>query len=124
MPIPDNCNCDNLQRLAELIEAYSMNIETSQKTLQKSHQLRNNRSDPPDYTDGETPYLELNNSRLQKADIYPSQLKGFESRGVIQCFQCNQFNHGRTLPLTPKCPKCGENHQSRDCKIKMLDTRY
>ncbi|GFT25389.1 nucleic-acid-binding protein from transposon X-element [Trichonephila clavipes] len=52
-------------------------------------------------------------------------VEGFESRGVIQCFQCNQFNHtAEHCHLTPKCLKCGENHQTRDCKIKMLDTRY
>ncbi|GFU99383.1 nucleic-acid-binding protein from transposon X-element [Trichonephila clavipes] len=52
-------------------------------------------------------------------------VEGFESRGVIQCFQCNQFNHtAEHCHLTPKCLKCGENHQTRDCQIKMLDTRY
>ncbi|GFU65190.1 nucleic-acid-binding protein from transposon X-element [Trichonephila clavipes] len=50
-------------------------------------------------------------------------VEGFESRGVIQCFQCNQFNHtAEHCHLTPKCLKCGEKHQTRDCQIKRLDT--
>ncbi|GFW56057.1 nucleic-acid-binding protein from transposon X-element [Trichonephila clavipes] len=48
--------------------------------------------------------------------------EGFESRGVIQCFQCNQFNQtAEHCHLTPKCLKCGEKHQTRDCQIKKLD---
>ncbi|GFT39623.1 nucleic-acid-binding protein from transposon X-element [Trichonephila clavipes] len=52
-------------------------------------------------------------------------VEGFESRGVIQCFQCNQFNHTADhCHLTPKCLKCGEKHQTRDCQIKRLDTPF
>ncbi|GFX04871.1 PRE_C2HC domain-containing protein [Trichonephila clavipes] len=52
-------------------------------------------------------------------------VEGFESRGVIQCFQCNQFNHtAEHCHLTPKCLKCGEKHQTRDCQIKRLDTPF
>ncbi|GFU61954.1 PRE_C2HC domain-containing protein [Trichonephila clavipes] len=51
--------------------------------------------------------------------------EGFESRGVIQCFQCNQFNHtAEHCNLTPKCLKCGDKHQTRDCQIKKLDTPF
>ncbi|GFW34951.1 nucleic-acid-binding protein from transposon X-element [Trichonephila clavipes] len=50
-------------------------------------------------------------------------VEGFESRGVIQCFQCNQFNHtAEHCHLTPNSLKCGEKHQTRDCQIKRLDT--
>ncbi|GFW23127.1 PRE_C2HC domain-containing protein [Trichonephila clavipes] len=52
-------------------------------------------------------------------------VEGFESRGVIQCFQCNQFNHtAEHCNLTPKCLKCGDKHQTRDCQIKKLDTPF
>ncbi|GFW43808.1 nucleic-acid-binding protein from transposon X-element [Trichonephila clavipes] len=52
-------------------------------------------------------------------------VEGFESRGVIQCFQCNQFNYtAEHCHLTPKCLKCGEKHQTRDCQIKRLDTPF
>ncbi|GFU74068.1 hypothetical protein TNCV_1641921 [Trichonephila clavipes] len=109
----------------------------------------------------ESSYLELNNTRMQKAvseyaslppcgipnctrhnlkdtppklnspDLsppptpIPTKLEGFESRGVIQCFQCNQFNHtAEHRHLTPKGLKCGEKHQTRDCQIKKLDTPF
>ncbi|GFU19814.1 PRE_C2HC domain-containing protein [Trichonephila clavipes] len=52
-------------------------------------------------------------------------VEGFESRGVIQCFQCNQFNHtAEHCNLTPKCLKCGDKYQTRDCQIKKLDTPF
>ncbi|GFX38791.1 nucleic-acid-binding protein from transposon X-element [Trichonephila clavipes] len=52
-------------------------------------------------------------------------VEGFENRGVIQCFQCNQFNHtAEHCHLTPKCLKCGDKHQTRDCQIKRLDTPF
>ncbi|GFU92507.1 nucleic-acid-binding protein from transposon X-element [Trichonephila clavipes] len=52
-------------------------------------------------------------------------VEGFVSRGVIQCFQCNQFNHtAEHCHLTPKCLKCGEKHQTRNCQIKRLDTPF
>ncbi|GFU39894.1 PRE_C2HC domain-containing protein [Trichonephila clavipes] len=52
-------------------------------------------------------------------------VEGFESRGVILCFQCNQFNHtAEHCNLTAKCLKCGDKHQTRDCQIKKLDTPF
>ncbi|GFX52133.1 nucleic-acid-binding protein from transposon X-element [Trichonephila clavipes] len=52
-------------------------------------------------------------------------VEGFESRGVIQCFQSNQFSHNAEhCHLTSKCLKCGEKHQTRDCQIKRLDTPF
>ncbi|GFV61800.1 nucleic-acid-binding protein from transposon X-element [Trichonephila clavipes] len=52
-------------------------------------------------------------------------VEDFESRGIIQCFQCNQFNHtAEHCHLTPKCLKCGEKHQTRDYQIKKLDTPF
>ncbi|GFW74632.1 nucleic-acid-binding protein from transposon X-element [Trichonephila clavipes] len=54
-----------------------------------------------------------------------SATEGFESKGATQCFQCNQFNHtAENCHLIPRCLKCGEEHQTRDCQIKRLDTPY
>ncbi|GFV41221.1 uncharacterized protein TNCV_2979751 [Trichonephila clavipes] len=54
-----------------------------------------------------------------------SSSEGFESKGATQCFQCNQFNHtAENCHLIPRCSKCGEEHQTRDCQIKRLDTPY
>ncbi|GFV30159.1 nucleic-acid-binding protein from transposon X-element [Trichonephila clavipes] len=66
-----------------------------------------------------------NISKLKTLGYLSITVEGFESRGVIQCFQCNQFNHtAEHCHLTPKCLKCGENHQTRDCQIKRLDTPF
>lgn len=36
---------------------------------------------------------------------------------VTQCYNCQQYGHGaRNCSLKPKCLKCGQDHQSRDCK--------
>ncbi|GFW14279.1 RNA-directed DNA polymerase from mobile element jockey [Trichonephila clavipes] len=63
--------------------------------------------------------------KRQKYRYVSITVEGFESRGVIQCFQCNQFNHtAEHCNLTPKCLKCGDKHQTRDCQIKKLDTPF
>ncbi|GFX28888.1 putative RNA-directed DNA polymerase from transposon X-element [Trichonephila clavipes] len=51
--------------------------------------------------------------------------EGFESKMATQCFQCNQFNHtAENCHLIPRCLKCGEEHQTRNCQIKRVDTPY
>ncbi|GFX16339.1 retrotransposable element Tf2 protein type 3 [Trichonephila clavipes] len=68
----------------------------------------------------------VNQTLVAKLRCYLSiTVEGFESRGVIQGFQCNQFNHtAEHCQLTPKCLKCGDKHQTRDCQIKRLDTPF
>ncbi|GFW56122.1 nucleic-acid-binding protein from transposon X-element [Trichonephila clavipes] len=67
----------------------------------------------------------LNIFNLKSLGYLSIPVEGFESRGVIQCFQCNQFNHtAEHCNLTPKCLKCGDKHQTRDCQIKKLDTPF
>ncbi|GFX93243.1 PRE_C2HC domain-containing protein [Trichonephila clavipes] len=87
---------------------------------------------PDDGTDPKVICITVDHSNLlttdkdRRANRYLSiTVEGFESRGVIQCFQCNQFNHtAEHCPLTPKCLKFGEKHQTRDCQIKKLDTPF
>ncbi|GFW56120.1 uncharacterized protein TNCV_3852881 [Trichonephila clavipes] len=68
--------------------------------------------------------IESNPDYVKQNGYLSITVEGFESRGVIQCFQCNQFNHtAEHCNLTPKCLKCGDKHQTRDCQIKKLDTR-
>ncbi|GFX72544.1 nucleic-acid-binding protein from transposon X-element [Trichonephila clavipes] len=67
----------------------------------------------------------LNIFNLKTLGYLSITVEGFESRGVIQCFQCNQFNHtAEHCNLTPKCLKCGDKHETRDCQIKKLDTPF
>ncbi|GFW28632.1 RNA-directed DNA polymerase from mobile element jockey [Trichonephila clavipes] len=55
----------------------------------------------------------LNIFNLKTLGYVSITVEGFESRGVIQCFQCNQFNHtAEHCNLTPKCLKCGDKHQT------------
>ncbi|GFS68363.1 RNA-directed DNA polymerase from mobile element jockey [Trichonephila clavipes] len=38
----------------------------------------------------------------------------YESKGVIQCFSCNKFNHtAENCHHKPRCLKCGLNHQTK-----------
>ncbi|GFW58182.1 hypothetical protein TNCV_1820531 [Trichonephila clavipes] len=112
---PAQLNCKKLRELAEYIQVLSTTIETSQKILQNV--ISKGVTDPTHpIIQMETPYLDLNNSRLQKAvsGIFIKVLKA-ESRGVIQCFQCKLPNHtAEHCNLTPKCLKCGDKHQTRD----------
>ncbi|GFW29979.1 hypothetical protein TNCV_4973251, partial [Trichonephila clavipes] len=106
-------HCKNLQGLANLIQVLSISIETSQTILQGV--ISKGLTDPSNpIIQMESAALERNNSRLQCAVSYVSiTVEGFESRGVIQCFQCNQFNHtAEHCNLTPKCLKCGDKHQT------------
>ncbi|GFX58985.1 nucleic-acid-binding protein from transposon X-element [Trichonephila clavipes] len=59
------------------------------------------------------------NFHLKTLSYLSITVEGFESREIIQCLQCNQFNHtAEHCHLTPKCLKCDEKHQTRDCQIK------
>ncbi|GFW64215.1 nucleic-acid-binding protein from transposon X-element [Trichonephila clavipes] len=52
-------------------------------------------------------------------------VEGFERKGETQCFQCNQFNHtANQCHLTPTCLKCANDHQTRQCQIKRVDTLF
>ncbi|GFY21174.1 PRE_C2HC domain-containing protein [Trichonephila clavipes] len=122
---PAQLHCKKLQGLANLIEVLSISIETSQTILRDV--VSKGLTDPTNpIIQMESAALERNNTRLQCAVSYVSiTVEGFESRGVIQCFQCNQFNHtAEHCNLTPKCFKCGDKHQTRDCQIKKLDTPF
>ncbi|GFV83510.1 PRE_C2HC domain-containing protein [Trichonephila clavipes] len=59
---------------------------------------------------------------LKKLSFLSITVEGFESRETTQC---NQFNHtAEHCHLTPKCLKCGNEHQTRDCQIKRVDTPF
>ncbi|GFT85354.1 hypothetical protein TNCV_497541 [Trichonephila clavipes] len=50
------------------------------------------------------------------------RVKGFDGKGVTQCFIYNNFNHtSDNCPITSGCPKCGEPHLTRHCHIKQRD---
>ncbi|GFW16340.1 uncharacterized protein TNCV_4265051 [Trichonephila clavipes] len=48
---------------------------------------------------------------------------GFNRKGATQCFKCNLFNHtAENCHLAPRCLKCGNEHQTRECQIVKLGT--
>ncbi|GFV39057.1 hypothetical protein TNCV_2008011 [Trichonephila clavipes] len=90
---PDQLHCDNLQRLTEYIQVLSITIETSEKILQDA--IRRGITDPNDpIIQMETPYLELNNSRLQKA---VSEYTSLPPCGIPKCSRHDIQN----TPLKP-----------------------
>ncbi|GFW03152.1 PRE_C2HC domain-containing protein [Trichonephila clavipes] len=137
---PTHLHCKKLQDLANLIEVLSGLPRTTKTaeihsdlldlgyTLNKVTQLTGNITKQPlSVFTISLPRNTFNENifHLKTLGYLSIIVEGFESRGVIQCFQCNQFNHtAEHCHLTPKCLKCGEKHQTRDCQIKRLDTPF
>ncbi|GFW15400.1 nucleic-acid-binding protein from transposon X-element [Trichonephila clavipes] len=52
-------------------------------------------------------------------------IEGFDRKGATQCFKCNLFNHAAdNCHLDPRCLKCGNEHQTRECQIVKVDSLY
>ncbi|GFW61571.1 nucleic-acid-binding protein from transposon X-element [Trichonephila clavipes] len=50
---------------------------------------------------------------------------GFNRKGATQCFKCNVFNHmAENCHLAPRCLKCGNEHQTRECQIVKVDSLF
>ncbi|GFX78941.1 nucleic-acid-binding protein from transposon X-element [Trichonephila clavipes] len=53
------------------------------------------------------------------------RVEGYEGTGVTQCYKCNRFNHtSDNCHMNPRCLKCGEAHQTKDCPIQRTETAY
>ncbi|GFU91152.1 nucleic-acid-binding protein from transposon X-element [Trichonephila clavipes] len=53
------------------------------------------------------------------------RVEGYEGTGVTQCYKCNRFNHtSDNCHMIPRCLKCGEAHQTKDCPIQRVETAY
>ncbi|GFW38670.1 nucleic-acid-binding protein from transposon X-element [Trichonephila clavipes] len=53
------------------------------------------------------------------------KIEGYDSKGVTQCYKCQQFNHtASNCHIKPKCLKCGEPHQTSECEIDKVETMY
>ncbi|GFX27195.1 nucleic-acid-binding protein from transposon X-element [Trichonephila clavipes] len=53
------------------------------------------------------------------------RVEGYDGKGVTQCYSCNKFHHtAENCHFTPRCLKCGEAHQTRECAIKKLEKTY
>ncbi|GFT87455.1 PRE_C2HC domain-containing protein [Trichonephila clavipes] len=63
--------------------------------------------------------------KLDKLSYLNVSEEGYDSKGVTQCYKCQQFNHtASNCHIKPKCLKCGEPHQTTDCKIDKVETMY
>ncbi|GFV49143.1 nucleic-acid-binding protein from transposon X-element [Trichonephila clavipes] len=63
--------------------------------------------------------------KLEKLSYLNVTVEGYDSKGVTQCYKCQQFNHtASNCHIKPKCLKCGEPHQTTDCKIDKVETMY
>ncbi|GFU76066.1 hypothetical protein TNCV_698641 [Trichonephila clavipes] len=109
---PTELHCKKLQGLARLIEVLSVSIETSQKILQEV--ISKGLTDPTNpIIQMESAALELNNSRHQRADMYPSQLAALKAERSNPMLSMQPPNHtAEHCNLTPKCLKCGDKHQN------------
>ncbi|GFX83029.1 probable RNA-directed DNA polymerase from transposon BS [Trichonephila clavipes] len=63
--------------------------------------------------------------KLDKLSYLNVTVEGYDSKGVTQCYKCQQFNHtASNCHIKPKCLKCGEPHQTTECKIDKVETMY
>ncbi|GFU02376.1 uncharacterized protein TNCV_1238691 [Trichonephila clavipes] len=50
---------------------------------------------------------------------------GYDGKEITQCYSCNRFHHtAENCHITPRCLKCGEAYQTRDCQIQRVEKRY
>ncbi|GFU12820.1 probable RNA-directed DNA polymerase from transposon BS [Trichonephila clavipes] len=63
--------------------------------------------------------------KLDKLSYLNVTVEGYDSKGVTQCYKCQQFNHtASNCHIKPECLKCGEPHQTSDCLIYKVETMY
>ncbi|GFV18582.1 nucleic-acid-binding protein from transposon X-element [Trichonephila clavipes] len=62
---------------------------------------------------------------LKKVSFMNVTVDGYDGKGVTQCYSCNRFHHtAENCHITPRCLKCGEAHQTRDCQIERVEKPY
>ncbi|GFS79064.1 uncharacterized protein TNCV_1194381 [Trichonephila clavipes] len=50
---------------------------------------------------------------------------GYDGKGITQCYSCNRFHHtAENCHITPRCLKCGDAHQTRDCEIERVEKPF
>ncbi|GFW51194.1 hypothetical protein TNCV_3594761 [Trichonephila clavipes] len=53
------------------------------------------------------------------------RVEGYKGTGVRQCYSFNRFNHTvDNCHTIPRCLKCGEAHQTKDCPIQRVDSSF
>ncbi|GFT72128.1 DUF5641 domain-containing protein [Trichonephila clavipes] len=63
--------------------------------------------------------------KVRVVDIKTGKVEGFDCKEATECFKCNLFIHtADNCYLTPRCIKCGNDHQTRECQIKRVDSPF
>ncbi|GFX21436.1 nucleic-acid-binding protein from transposon X-element [Trichonephila clavipes] len=70
----------------------------------------------------------INNTKifdLKYLSYLSIHVEGYEGKGVTQCYSCNRFNHtAQNCHMNPRCIKCGQAHQTKECPIKRVENTY
>ncbi|GFU92433.1 nucleic-acid-binding protein from transposon X-element [Trichonephila clavipes] len=70
----------------------------------------------------------INNTKifdLKYLSYLSIRVEGYEGKGVTQCYSCNRFNHtAQNCHMNPRCIKCGQAHQTKECPIKRVENTY
>ncbi|GFV15995.1 PRE_C2HC domain-containing protein [Trichonephila clavipes] len=62
---------------------------------------------------------------ISPSNFLSVNVEGYDNKGVTQCYSCQKFNHtADNCRLTPRCLKCGENHQTRECGIQKVEQAF
>ncbi|GFW87503.1 nucleic-acid-binding protein from transposon X-element [Trichonephila clavipes] len=62
---------------------------------------------------------------LKKLSYLSINVEGYDNKGVTQYYSCNKFNHiADNCRLTPRCLKCGENHQTKEYLIQRVEQAF
>ncbi|GFU90281.1 nucleic-acid-binding protein from transposon X-element [Trichonephila clavipes] len=62
---------------------------------------------------------------LKKVSFMNVTVDGYDGKGVTQCYSCNRFHHtAENCHITPRCLKCGDAHQTRECEIERVEKPY
>ncbi|GFW56125.1 putative RNA-directed DNA polymerase from transposon X-element [Trichonephila clavipes] len=68
----------------------------------------------------DTDTSDIHNDLIEEVNV-----EGYDNKGVTQCYSCQKFNHtSDNCRLTPRCLKCGENHQTRECGIHKVEQAF
>ncbi|GFT96560.1 PRE_C2HC domain-containing protein [Trichonephila clavipes] len=126
---PTKSNCERLIAIKNDIEKFSIVVENTKAGLKTLLFAGIPENDPTilDHNRRLEEYQRLQQLAVKKKKLsYLSiNVEGYDNKGVTQRYSCNKFNHtADNCRLTPRCLKCGENHQTRECQIQHVEQAF
>ncbi|GFX98145.1 nucleic-acid-binding protein from transposon X-element [Trichonephila clavipes] len=62
---------------------------------------------------------------LKKVSFMNVTVDGYDGKRITQCYSCKRFQHtAENCHITPRCLKCGDAHQTRDCEIERVEKPF